>query len=150
MPIKAEIRGERALLDFVSRLPRQLSKEVTSEAAKEGFQMLAKATESKHRETGAMRRSIFNRRSGTDGRQIGFDPNIAPHAVYVLRGTRPHVIVPRNKSILKFYWERIGETVFRQSVNHPGYEGDDMILEAVNRIQRIMKSIVRDATRNVK
>lgn len=150
MPIKADIRGERVVLDFISRLPSRISKQVTSELAKDSFRTMARATESRHTDTGAMRRSLFNRRSGKDNRQVGFDPNIAPHAVFVLRGTKAHKIRPRKAKLLIFYWERLQSTVFFKEVNHPGYRGDDLVLESVERIRRIMKSVVRDSTRGLK
>lgn len=51
----------------------------------------------------------------------------APYAVYVIQGTRPHVITPRNARALA--WEAGGHTVFARRVMHPGYAGNDFFFE---------------------
>lgn len=43
----------------------------------------------------------------------------APYALFVARGTRPHVIRPSRKTVLRFMGRR-GVFVFARSVNHPG------------------------------
>jgi hypothetical protein len=42
-----------------------------------------------------------------------------PYARYVLEGTRPHTIVPRNKKALS-WMNQMGDQVFATIVNHPG------------------------------
>ena len=44
----------------------------------------------------------------------------APHALYVEKGTPPHIIRPKGSHKLRFYWERIGEWVELSRVEHPG------------------------------
>lgn len=36
------------------------------------------------------------------------------------KGARPHVIVPRSKRALSFYWRKAGRVVVLKKVNHPG------------------------------
>ena len=43
---------------------------------------------------------------------------LAPHAVYVVKGTRPHEIRPVNSSVLAF--QVAGRMVFTPIVRHPG------------------------------
>lgn len=42
------------------------------------------------------------------------------YAEVVVHGSRPHVIRPRNRQALAFYWPKKGATVVLASVNHPG------------------------------
>jgi hypothetical protein len=55
---------------------------------------------------------------------------------YVLEGTRPHLIRPRRargpKARLRFR-ARSGDVVFTKLVRHPGYRGDNFLLEALRR-----------------
>jgi hypothetical protein len=52
-----------------------------------------------------------------------------PATQYVIHGTRPHVIVPRNRKALR--WLVGGQPTFAKRVNHPGYKGDDFLTRAV-------------------
>jgi len=45
----------------------------------------------------------------------------APYAPFVAFGTRPHIILPREASALRF--EIDGEVIFAKRVMHPGYVG---------------------------
>lgn len=42
------------------------------------------------------------------------------YARMVHDGTRPHIIRPRRKQALKFFWKKKGVTVLARSVRHPG------------------------------
>lgn len=78
--------------------------------------------------TGALFRSIVARPLG-DGSQweIGHDLQVAPHALFVHWGTRPHKIKPKNKKRLRFPMG--GKLAFAREVNHPGYRGDPWLAE---------------------
>lgn len=55
-----------------------------------------------------------------------------PASLYVLLGTRPHIIRPRKKKgVLRF--EVGGEVVFAKVVRHPGYKGDNFLARALDR-----------------
>jgi hypothetical protein len=52
---------------------------------------------------------------------IGAQGTGAGYAIYMERGTRPHVITPRNPNgYMVFYWARVGHVVHRKKVFHPG------------------------------
>ncbi len=53
------------------------------------------------------------------------------YAVFVLKGTRPHKIEAKRKKALRFYFKSLDEFVYRKSVYHPGYKGDDFLKKAV-------------------
>jgi len=66
-------------------------------------------------DTGRLKNSIGMRREG--GRKIIVEAK-APYAGFVEYGTRPHVIRPRRKKVLRF--EVDGKVVFTTRVYHPG------------------------------
>jgi hypothetical protein len=78
--------------------------------------------------TGALFRSIVARPLG-DGSQweIGHDLQVAPHALFVHWGTKPHKIEPKNKKVLR--WAGPNGFAFARAVNHPGYRGDPWLAE---------------------
>ena len=54
---------------------------------------------------------------------------LAPYAVYVVKGTRPHEIRPVNASVLAF--EIRGKMVFTPIVHHPGTKPNPFMQNAV-------------------
>lgn len=60
--------------------------------------------------------------------------NDAPHVVFLVRGTRPHVIRPKPsnpRGRLFFFWEKVGHYVSPKQVNHPGTKANDFMQRAV-------------------
>jgi hypothetical protein len=97
--------------------------QVAYDAVQEGARRHTKPTG-----TGALWQSVFNRPIPT-GRMVGHDTQRAPHAVFVLLGTRPHVIRPKTKKALRWVGGN-GKFAFAREVNHPGYIGDNYMLTA--------------------
>lgn len=62
---------------------------------------------------------------------------LPPEAAFTLPpGTRPHIIRPRGRYPLRFYWTRIGQNVAFWQVHHPGHavpEGSNWARIALNR-----------------
>jgi hypothetical protein len=52
-----------------------------------------------------------------------------PAVTFVLYGTRPHVIVARNKKVLKFKVDN--RDVFARRVNHPGTKANNFLWKAL-------------------
>jgi hypothetical protein len=90
----------------------------------------------KHTKSGALFRSVYLRRSG-DGWEIGHDLQVAPHALFVHWGTRPHVIRPKKKKALR--WPAGGRFVFATKVAHPGYKGDPWLVRAARQSPSIFE-----------
>jgi hypothetical protein len=99
----------------------------------------------RHVKTGALFQSLYNRAIPT-GREVGHDPDRAPHAVFVQLGTRPHEIRPRRKKALR--WPSAGKFQFAGRVRHPGYGGDAYLLRAatlaVQEFSRILDSALEE------
>lgn len=88
---------------------------------------LVEAGAGRHAKTGRLEHSIFKARV-QGGWEIGHDSQVAPHARFVHDGTRPHVILPDKKRVLR--WPVPGGFAFAKSVNHPGYKGDAWLRRA--------------------
>ena len=122
------------LKDLDENLQREFLKEVTYEAHKKAIKYAAP-----HRRTGQMEKNIRRRVKKNEG-QIYIDDEAmlvdwrgkqVNYAAFVLFGTRPHEIKPKNKRALRFFYKGIDEFVYRKKVHHPGYKGDDFLYRAV-------------------
>lgn len=59
------------------------------------------------------------------------------HAVFVVKGTRPHIIRPKNPSgRLRFFWHRVGRVVYPRVVHHPGTAANNYMLRGLERAFR--------------
>jgi HK97 gp10 family phage protein len=76
-------------------------------------------------DTGNLRRSL-QIKVGTDKVVIGPNTEQAPYAIYVERGTQPHVITPKKPGgVLRF---KVGGTwVYARKVHHPGTQAQPFI-----------------------
>lgn len=50
---------------------------------------------------------------------VGPEPSTPKAAALELGGNRSYTILPTKGTVLKFYWDKMGSTVFFPSVNHP-------------------------------
>jgi len=93
-------------------------------AAKAG-EHLAKSTERFKDRSTSLRRSI---RAAPSRPGSWFVKAGAKHAVFIVNGTKPHIIRARNAKALRFIWH--GRLTFRKWVKHPGTKArpfmDDM------------------------
>jgi hypothetical protein len=129
---------------------------------------LADAGADKHTKTGALRRSLYLR-SIPGGWEIGHDRQMAPHAVFVHWGTKPHVIKGKPVTPYKVYpkppnkvlggifrrwyvkkqktlrWSVGGKFIFANEVHHPGYKGDPWLIRAADQAVREFDRIVNNA-----
>ena len=97
--------------------------------------------------SGALFQSLHNR-SIPKGREVGHDPQRAPHALFVNLGTRPHEIRPKNKKALR--WAGGGLFHFAKVVKHPGYRGDAYMIAAATEAVREFRAIVDQAMREAR
>lgn len=97
--------------------------------------------------SGALFQSLYNR-SIPKGREVGHDPQRAPHALFINLGTRPHEIRPKKKKALR--WAGGGLFHFAKVVKHPGYRGDAYVIEAATLAVREFRAIVDQATRDAR
>jgi len=124
--ISVKTNGITALIDDLRDLPEAQERGVILGLSQVAYDSAQKGA-GRHFDRGALYQSLYNR-AVDRGRAVGHDPNRAPHAVFVVFGTRPHRIVPKNKKALR--WVGPNGFVFAKGVNHPGYKGDDYMLRA--------------------
>ena len=58
---------------------------------------------------------------------------VPPYAIFVHKGTVPHIIKPKRHEYLKFTWKKLGKVVYAKSVNHPGTVANDFMLRALKK-----------------
>jgi hypothetical protein len=100
---------------------------------------LVEAGAGAHAKTGALERSIFKVRV-TGGWEIGHDSQVAPYARFVHDGTRPHIIRPRARRVLR--WPVPGGFAFAKAVDHPGYKGDAWLRRAAREALPIFERVL--------
>jgi hypothetical protein len=66
---------------------------------------------------------------------IGIVVSDHPATTYVLHGTKPHVIRPRARKMLRF--EVGGRTVFARVVHHPGTKANNFLLAALLSVKSV-------------
>lgn len=78
---------------------------------------------------GSMKQAIRPIISGTKNAPFGIVMVDHPAAPYVLNGTKPHVILPRNKKVLRFTVG--GNVVYARRVDHPGTKPNNFLMKAM-------------------
>lgn len=143
--ISVEIKGVAELNARLASLAGTLQGKVLRDVAQAIYDSAEKGADA-HTKTGALFQSTYLRKDG-DGYEIGHDARRAPHAVFVHWGTKPHVIRPKDKKVLR--WPAGGAFAFAGEVHHPGYKGDKWLeraaAEAISQfdsiVSRHMKAI---------
>lgn len=91
----------------------------------------------KHAKTGKLEQSLGKTRI-PGGWEVGHDSRVAPYARFVHDGTKPHVIVPKNKKSLR--WAGGGVFHFAKKVKHPGNQPDKWMDRAAAQAPLIFKA----------
>lgn len=94
----------------------------------------------KHNKKGALVRSIYKTRMADGSWELGHDPRVAPHALFVHWGTKKHDIRPKNKKTLR--WASGGAFHFAKVVHHPGNKPDKWLERAATAAPQIFASHV--------
>ncbi len=95
---------------------------------------------------GALRDSIsFRPRIGSTSASVEFYSRV-PYAKYVIHGTPPHTIEPRNARMLR--WEESGQVIYRSRVNHPGAKANNFPERAVRPLVPLVSRKMRNLVVN--
>jgi len=146
MTISIHVAGVNAVTTRLDAIPENLEREVIRQMSQIVYDNAQQGVRAHDRPrslggTGALFQSLYNREV-PGGREVGHDPQRAPHALFVHWGTRPHVIKPKNKKALR--WAGGGGFVFAKSVKHPGYRGDPWLTQAADVAVREFDTVVRN------
>lgn len=62
---------------------------------------------------------------------------IPEHAIFVIKGTQPHIIKARTKPLLVFFWKKVGHVVTFKQVSHPGHPTpNNYLFRSLSRVMR--------------
>jgi hypothetical protein len=78
---------------------------------------------------GSMKEHIRAINTSRGASAVGIVMSDHPATTFVLYGTAPHVIYAKRGKYLKFQID--GKDVFRESVNHPGFKGNNFLWRAL-------------------
>ena len=135
MNLTVNVTGTEEVRRKLLAIGKDAARQALAATAEEVEEYVSKEA-GKHTKTGALFRSVYKKRIA-DGWEIGHDLRVAPQALWVHWGTRPHVIRPKNKKALR--WPGGGKFFFAKKVNHPGYKGDPWLVRAAQQAPAIFK-----------
>lgn len=92
-------------------------------------------------EPGYLRDSIRSEvRAGAGSVSLTYSTD-AFYAGYIIDGTGPHEILPRNATVLHWTDTQTGEEVFRRRVWHPGTQPNDFPARVAEHVQPLVESV---------
>ena len=145
MTVQQDVEGIKALL---IELGEPLARKALARTAVE-LEKYVRDEGMPHFKDGGMNSALFKRkRQGGDMWDIGYDLRRAHYAVYVLFGTKPHQIYPKNKKALR--WAAGGKFIFAKSVNHPGNKSDNSLERAKEKFVPTFKSHIETLLKGMK
>jgi hypothetical protein len=138
MSISVTIKGIDGVVVELGKFGPQLARRVVLDMSQIAFDSMQEGA-ARHSKKGNLLASVFNRPTQA-GREVGHDLQRAPHAPFVVFGTRPHIIRPKEKKALR--WVSGNGFVFARVVNHPGYRGDNYLETAATDAIKAFPGIV--------
>lgn len=130
-------------LDEIRATFARLAPEVKDKALRKLAQVAFKTARTQvdtHTKTRALARSLTLQSAGDSAWNIGHDQQHAPYAPFVHWGSRPHIIRPKSKKVLR--WAGPHGDIFARFVRHPGYDGDPWLIKAAHEAVAQFDSIV--------
>lgn len=123
---------------FVNAYPVIVVKELNEAIQKSAYKIELK---SKREAPGKLKQRIKTRLSYLRG---VVSAN-ALYAIYVHEGTRPHIIVPKNRKVLANKRKRV---IFGKRVQHPGTKPNRFMVRAVNKSKDTIENYFQKALEN--
>lgn len=143
MPYEIKIENLNELRAAFKKAPDIADKELQQATKEAGKLILATEKEEAPVKTGQLRRSIT-----LDYKPISV--SIYPTVNYALpihEGSKPHIITPKNKSVLAF--KKDGKMIFARKVNHPGNKPNKFVERTVNKTESKVNSLFSKALDNI-
>jgi HK97 gp10 family phage protein len=107
---------------------------------KEAAQGIKDRAASEHRyksQSGALERDGLVSSVSGNVAVIALSPRV-PYGIYVHEGTKPHIILPSRKRVLR--WSDGENLIFSKRVNHPGTKPDQFLYNAANKELPLIQS----------
>lgn len=120
-------------------LPAEVFERRLRQAVKSSTFMVQDEAQARHNfisRTSQLERAIDTRFDFDNGNNVGvvyLDDRAAPYGVFVHEGTRPHIIRPKTKSVLRWAPMAGNGFIFSKEVHHPGTKSDPFLYDAINR-----------------
>lgn len=115
---------------------------VELKAAAEGIKDRASTEHRYKRKSGTLERDGLVARVEDNVAIIALNPRV-PYGVYVHEGTKPHIILPSRKRVLR--WSDGNQYFFAKKVNHPGTKPDQFLYNAANKERPLIESRFNNA-----
>jgi len=145
--------GDKDIKNALKHIDANLHTEIIRDATIDAFENVKKRAE-KHYDTGNMENNIsFKVHSyfgevyiEDNGMLVDFKGKKINYATFVLYGTRPHLITPKDKKALRF--SSVKDFVFAKVVKHPGYKGDNFLYDGVQDTFKKLNKIINKVVEN--
>jgi hypothetical protein len=133
MDVRLSLHGVDRLLDAYSRAPTMVGRTMRV-AVKESAVLVQREARRSHQfegRSGRLERAVETAMTGGASAVVFLNEAVAKHAAPIHDGSRPHVIVPRNRRMLR--WATPGGGFrFSGMVNHPGTRPDPFLHRAAD------------------
>ena len=144
MGISVRFEGAKEAIATVTELPKALESRVINEMSQIAYDRMLQGAR-RHNKTGALFQSIYNRQLSPNSRQVGHDETRAPHAKFILYGTKDHRVAPKNKKALR--WASGGKFFFSKGHDVKGVTADNYLeaaaTEAISRFAGIVDNAIK-------
>lgn len=117
MSLTVRVSLDREAMRRLSLLPRSFSLFTEALPRSLAEEALSRLRGRLPRRSGALVSSLGMRRAGQSSYVVSYGGRAAPYAVYLERGTRPHVISASGRALV---FEVGGTWVYAKAVHHPG------------------------------
>ena len=171
--LKIELSGAEAVRQQFQALAPKVQASALARLAQKVYADVRDGAD-RHTISGKLFASVKLRKVNANEYFVGHDLQIAPHAAFVVLGSRPHEIRARNKQALRFagrdgkFWMFFGpktpqekamilkwrdkktpgtRVVFRWPY-HPGYKGDNYLQDAANQAPKHFAAIIQELSRS--
>ena len=124
---------------------RDMVRKQLKEAA-EGIKDRASAEHRYKRQSGQLERDGIVTRVEDNIAVIALNPRV-PYGVYVHEGTKPHVILPKQKRVLR--WNDGNGFIYSRRVMHPGTKPDQFLYNAADKEAPLIQSRFENALEKV-
>lgn len=132
MPIKVSVQGAAQTANSIGKIPQDLKRGMV-EAMNISLRDVQEEARREHRfttRTGEAERSIESSGAKISGTTVSGEVGTTRQiTVYLHEGTKPHMIVPRSKRVLR--WATGSQFAFARRVHHPGTKADPFIYDAL-------------------
>jgi len=141
MAVTVTVNGIAQVVSEIGALPKNLERLAILRMSQVAYDSMQSGA-SRHSKKGDLFASIYNRQI-PDGRQVGHDEQRAPHAKFILFGTKDHKVSPKDKKALR--WASGGMFFFSKGHVVKGILADNYLERAADDAIRQFPAIIDQA-----